>query len=291
MSQLPAATIAEGVLGLEAEHVWAGFFVLNSNNVIPRYRLTKITGLRSKADTDDSREPISGSLGERPFPGQLRGKTVVYQGVIEAYSVPSMRAAENDLLSVMSDMSTETSMTIRPPAGRGGVEWTYWSRCLACDIPEEQTRDITSVFPHAREFTITLRMGDPRFYGAQVNGNGASGQTLALENLGNAPSDPTITLLGPVAAPITIERVNPDARNLVFADSIAWAVINAGKSVVVQFGRTPSALSPQTGGDFSPFITFASNYWNDSVYGILPGAQNIKVTGAAWSIAFSHAIW
>ena len=307
---LAPATLIEGVLGLEAFHTFAApgcpAVTLNDRStvavatlpdgtiqrdVLPRYKVRRITGLRSRPDADDTREPVRGGIGELVYPSLQRGKTVVYEGSVEALSLESLRAATTTLLAAFSNTSSEGTMTVSPPAGRGGVSWSYVARSLACDIDDVQDRGPRAVYRWARNFTLSVRQGDPRYYTAGVNVGGASGATVGVTNLGTAPSEPVFTLAGPIAPPVTIERLGPDPRQLVFATSIAWLAINAGKHLVVEFGRRPRAYSPEAGGDFAALLTFASNWWDEGVGGILPGAQDIKVTGAAWAVAFNHASW
>jgi len=290
---LDPATIAEGPLGLEGEHVWNGL-VVNVNTVFPRYKLKRITGLRSKPDSDDLRDPARGTIGEIPYPSQPRGKTIVYSGVIEALTLPSLRAAITAIQTAFADTKTEKALTLRPATGRGGIEWFAIGKSLSCDVDDEQLRGMNAVYIHAREFTFSIRLSDPRFYvTAPVEISGAAGATVAATNLGPAPADPVFTINGPITMDgFTVERVGgPQPRILTFKPSIAFAAISAGRTLVVQFGRLPRAYSPQIGGDFTTLIDFASTWWNDESDGIHPGAQNIKVTEAAWSMNFYHASW
>jgi len=290
---LAAATIAEGVLGLEAEHGWNGV-VLNRKNEFPRYNLHRINGLHARAESDDPRDMVKGGIGELPFPANPKGKTIVYTGTIEAASLPSLRTAINTLKAAFSDRRNEYWMTVAPPAGRGGVSWAYIGTVLACDVDDEQVRGMSAVYIHARTFSISIRQSDPRYYGAAVVAPGASGATVNVNNLGNAPSEPVFTLNGPLAlgSPPRIERLAPDARFLQFQDSIAWSAINAGKVLTVEFGRSPRAYCPQLpGSDFASLLAFNSTWWDDGVFGILPGGQDIRVTNAGWSVTFNHASW
>lgn len=289
---LPAATLAEGPLGLEGLHTWNGV-TLNNNLAFPRYKLTRITGIRSKPDSDDYRDPAKGSIGEITYSSQPRGKTIVYSGVIEATDQVSLRTAGNALMAAFAETKSEGFLGIAPPAGRGGVAWFAACKSLACDIDDEVFTTMQSVFLYSRRFTCSLRMSDPRFYSTvPVTISGASGATVVATNLGTAPSEPTFTLDGAFATGPRLERVGgSDPRFLDFNDSIAWPAIGAGQHLVVGFGRTPFATSPEIGGDFAALIDFTSNWWDDEAAGILPGANSILVTGRPWSMTFYPASW
>jgi len=287
---LPAATIAEGVLGLEAEHAWNGI-IMNRMGVFPRYNVRRINGLHSRPESDDPRDVVRGGTGELPFPANPKGKTVVYTGVVEALSLPSLRVATNALKAAFADRRNEYWMTVTPPAERGGVVWTYIGSALACDVDDEQTRSLSAVYPHAREFSVSIRQSDPRYYASGVVANAPANTPLTVGNAGNAPSEPIFILDAPTSPP-RIERLGgPQPAFLEFGPSIAWAAL-AGKTLQVEFGRSPRAHCPQIpGSDFAALLKFSSTWWDDGYHGILPGNQDVRVSNAGFQIIFSHASW
>lgn len=294
---LPAATIEEGVLGLEGLHDMGGGVILNdrASGTFPRYVLDRISGLHDRADSADEREDVQGHSGEIPRPSPPRGKTVVYEGRVQGRTLPELRVASQKLRWALSDTNNELPRVTRPPAARGGVEWLWFARSLACTVDDEQTRRDTAVpYPWQRTFMVSLRMGEAKFaYGGDpesiASGNGV-GQVV--HNDGNAPADPVITVWGPLVNPVTVERYggSDGDRALVFDNALALAAINAGKALVLTFGRQPTAVCPQIpGADFAPAITFASNWWDDQVDGLKPGDNNVRVTGCdSWSISWRH---
>lgn len=294
MSTLPAAEIAEGPLGLEALHTWNGL-TMNALNSFPRYNLTTINGLYSRAESEEVSDPAQGSIGEITYPSMPRGKTIVYNGVIEALSLPSLRAAITNLKAYFADTISEHFLTISPATGRGGVSWTGIGKAMALDIDEDQQRPLTAVFPHARGFSASIRLVDPRFYTSADPVSAAGGAVVGVTNLGNAPADPIFTLTGPITSSgygPRIERTTPDARILTFKTSIAWAAFSGGQHLVVVFGRIPMAYSPELGGDFSTLVKFDSTWWDDGAPGIIPGSQQVSASHcAAWSVTYSHAVW
>ena len=292
---LAAATLGEGVLGLEAIHNFNGA-ALNSLGGFPRYNVDRITGLRSRSESDDVREPNRGRSGEQPFASPPRGKTVTYEGRVQALSLETLRGACNGLLNAFADTNFPKWCTVSPHPSRGGVSFSYYARSLSCDIDDEQLRSGRTAVPspYERRFTASLRQLDSRYFGPTVtSGTYANGSTQTVTNTGWAPAEPLFTLLGPISGSgIRIERVGgPDPRFFELADSIAWAAINAGKRLTVDFFNR-IATSPEIGGDFTSLLQFNSTWWDDQVPGLHSGAQSIQVTGSSgWTVAFSPAFW
>jgi hypothetical protein len=89
-------TITAGVPGLEGEHTWNGGIVLGrefGTPKLPRYKVTKWTGLHSLPESDDNRDKNTSRAGETIWPSFARGKTVIPTGVIQAYDLEEMRVA------------------------------------------------------------------------------------------------------------------------------------------------------------------------------------------------------
>jgi hypothetical protein len=290
---LPPATLAEGPLGLEGLHSYRGV-TLNNNLVMPRYRLKRITGLHSKAEADNLSDPAQGFMGELPRPGHKRGKTIVYIGKIEALSLPSMRVAESNLKAAFSQDGVEEYVTISPPAGRGGQSIIYGARVLSCDIDDEISATMQDVILHKRDFTISLRQSNPRYFGDVVNtGNIGNTATAVCNNAGNAPVDHIMILNGPIASTVTVQKTSGDLKHLTFGPSIAFAAIDAGKQLVLGWGAQPFAYCPQIpGSDFTPLVTFESDWWDDGEPGLVPGNNSIVAIGVgSFQVQWRHAVW
>ena len=290
---LPPATLAEGPLGLEALHSYRGV-TLNNNGAFPRYRLKRITGLHSKAEADNLSDPAQGYMGELPRPGHKRGKTIVYIGKIEALSLPSMRVAISTLKAAFSQDGVEEYVTISPPAGRGGQSIIYGARVLSCDIDDEISATMQDVILHKRDFTISLRQHNPRYFGDEVNtGNIGNTSTVVCNNAGNAPVDHIMILNGPLASSFTVQMTSPQAFFLTFGPSLAMAAVDSGKQLVLGWGAQPFAYCPQIpGSDFTPLVTMGSNWWNDGVPGLNVGNNSIVASGVgSFQVQWRHAVW
>jgi hypothetical protein len=290
---LAPATLAEGPLGLEALHSYRGV-TLNSNKVFPRYRLKRITGLHSKAEADNLSDPAQGYMGELPRPGHKRGKTVVYIGKIEALSLPSLRVAISALKAAFSQDGVEDWVTISPPAGRGGQSIIYGARVLSCDIDDEISATMQDVILHKRDFTISLRQSNPRYFGDEVaTGNIGNTSTVVCNNAGNAPVDHIMILNGPISSSFTLQKTSPEAKYLTFGPSIAMAAVTAGMQIVVGWGAQPFAVCPQIpGSDFTALLTFASDWWDDGVAGLNVGNNSIVASGVgSFQVQWRHAVW
>jgi hypothetical protein len=292
-AQIPPATLAEGPLGLEGLHSYRGV-TLNNNLVFPRYRLKRITGLHSKAEADNLSDPAQGFMGELARPSHKRGKTIVYTGKIEALSLPSLRAAIATLKSAFSEDGVESQVTIDPPAGRGGQQIIYFARVLSCDVDDEITTSMTARIPHNRDFAISLRQHNPRYFGDVVNtGNIGNTVPVVCNNAGNAPVDHIMILNGPLASTVRVEKTSPQSRFLEFGPSLAFAAVTAGMHVTVGWGAQPFASSPQIAdSDFTPLVTFASNWWDDGVSGLDVGDNSIVASGVgSFQVQWRHAVW
>jgi hypothetical protein len=256
----------------------------------PRIVLDKINGIHSRADGDDIREPRRGHMGEWVYPSSLRGRTITYEGRIQALDLVSMRTKANSLRSVFASSEPEDPMLVSPPVARGGVAWIMWVKPLGLDMDDVQEFGPTRVpTGFQRAFTASVRQSDPRFY---VNGSlslfGSSGGTLSVTNSGNAPAEPWFILTSLAGSgDITLQRLGTDPRSLIIdGDTIRDG---GAASLSVDFKSRVVTAVDQPGSDYSGAVKFASDWWDDQVQGLIPGAQNIKVTGAAWNLQYHHA--
>ena len=304
-----AFAVAHGVLGVEAFHIWNGV-VLNQQKTnapvahpgqrnTPRYdtvwplvRFDRITGLHSLPEADDNRAPATGRLGEIVYPSLPRGRTITYEGFVYGRNLLELRGAVASLRGTFSNRSDQGMMTVRPHPAVGGPDFYYYARPLAFDVDDEQV-----VGPEAspsafqRHFVLSLRQADPRFYhGAQVNtGDQAAGSTPTVTNAGSAPTDFGVIADGPIPDDFVIERYgNPDARKLLL-NNVGLA---GGQQLFVNFGAR-SIRRIQDNADFSGRLVFPdSNWWDDGVWGLHPGATMIRCAGGGtWHAWFNSASW
>lgn len=131
--------------------------------VWPRYPVRAIPGLKSLADPEDNRDRPPGRRGELTRLSERRGKTVVYEGAIEARSLLELVEGDAALRAAFAEISTE---------GRMDVFWHpllaafsavppkfYEARALTCDIV-----DVQNSKRWERLFVIGLRNGDGRYF-------------------------------------------------------------------------------------------------------------------------------
>jgi hypothetical protein len=285
---LPAATFGEGILGLEAWHTFRGLRLNDLTGVFPRYRLDDLPGFYSKAESDNNNELAQGFMGEVPLNSYKRGKTFTYNGRIQAYSLPSLRAAERAMRSTFSDDNSISPIDIAPPTGRGGVSWMVNVRVLTCDIDEEVITSLNHVIPFQLKFSISVRMMDPRVYsGAVQSFTGLDdGEAVSCVNDGFALAAPLIKVFAPITSPLTVERTSAPAVKLRLEHE---KVEDAVTALTFGFGPLPG-IQDGTGAFFQQYLTFDSSWWDDGNSGLVPGNNIIKATGCDhWEISYRHA--
>lgn len=286
--------------GLEGLHTWNSQLVLNDKDNFPRYKLRRINGLRSRPESDDNREAKPGRIGEIAYPSLLRGKTVTYEGDIEALTLDSMRRAESDLmLAFGTNEIKQMALTFHPlyPYG-AGLAFFYEARCMQCEVPDEQTAGpFTAPSPFKRPFTIGLRLLDPRIYQSTQAGPFSSsaasstsgitppftppitisgetlGGSITVNNDGTVETDPYFELHGPVVNPIIINETLGKQlafRNLQLDDPTQF--------IEVSFkDRTIKYLGTQRPELHDPVL---SDWWDEGVPGLGPGTSTLLYRGS-----------
>src|SRR3954447_11985615 len=86
------------VPGLNGTHTWNDDVVLNDRTVWPRVKLNRIPGLHTLPELEDQRDLPVGAMGEIPRPSLTRGKSLVYEGTVEARTQVELEAFRSDLL-------------------------------------------------------------------------------------------------------------------------------------------------------------------------------------------------
>jgi hypothetical protein len=255
-------SITDGILGLEARHNWVyGTLTgtLNDLSTTPRSRLTSIRGLHSLPDADDNRAPYVGRPGEQIYPSHERGRTIVYEGVIEARSLSELRSAGRAQRKAFRRRYSEGTMTATPHPAWGTVSHWYAARVTDYQSDDEQSRSPHSAYPYSRDFTLTLRQSDPRYYVTGLNSQSAANNVQVFcNNVGDAPSDPVIEIQGPIDYTDTITITRGDGIHLTFTH----AIISTGDILVVDFKRRyvyePASDTDYTGG----LVISSSNWWD-----------------------------
>jgi hypothetical protein len=257
-----------GVLGLEARHEWENMgVVLNEPRAwgYPRYKLRRIGGLHSSPEADDNRDDRQGQLGQRARPSLVRGKTITYEGTVEALTLPDLRAACNDLRYVFGERRWEGRMNVLPdPSAVLGMPMWFRARATSLEIDDEQTLDERHVpSPWCRDFVLSLRMGDPRFYEWEeqtVSQDIHDGQaSVSIEHPGSAPTDPVIYVHGSTGPDWTLTG-HHDYKFVVYDQSVT-----APDSAIVDFRERRITSG---GNDWTGRANAESDWWNEGVDGI-----------------------
>lgn len=297
---MPAA-IEDGPLGLEAVHQWlipftSETFELNDwTGGLPYVQLDPpISGLRSRAEADDNRQPRNARQGENPLPSLLRGKNLTYQGRICAKTQQEVRALTTAMLFAFKETSLEGEMRIVPHADYGSLVFTYTARPTQLDI-DDNVVGPGAWPPRQLPFTLGLRMSDSRFYLDEeiVKGPFTNGSSHTCDNTGTAPTDPVITGTRNALSPdITVENLDYAVGGghavLKFA-----AVDETSGDVVIDFAKRTATidtgLGPVTLLGF--FDAADSTWWDHRKVGLLgPNANTVKVTGLSnWSVTYREA--
>lgn len=290
---LPAAARDDGILGLEGEFVFRSLTMNNRSALtFPRVIVDRITGLHSRADREAASEPKRGQIGEHHYPAAPRGKTVVYEGRVQAQSLVSLRSMERAMRGVFNDpIDAIHTMVHQPPAARGGVSWFYNARIMSLDITDEQTRGPGALpSPWQRLFAASLRMVDPRFFSSDliVSPLKSTGQSHTVVHEGGAPTDPVIRLHGPLGTTVTISRPG-EVLELTGAQ---LATVGSGETLIVDFMAREARVNDDPAQDLSHLVTFGSTWWDDGKEGVPPlGSHAITVSGGSWEVLFRHADW
>jgi hypothetical protein len=274
----PQAPAAVGIAGLEAVHTWDGVLALNDRlNGFPRYKLHQIGGLYSKAEFEDRRQPAVGRIGEIPLLSFLRGKTLTYEGTMEAQTLDDLRALQGSLGGAFAPVD-EREMVVTVDPRIGSAVYSYWARCISLDGTEAQEATpnrMTRGFE--RPFAIGLRMSDPRFYDVnEVATPLEPNDSATIDNEGNAPTDPVLQLTGPFT---TAGVANNAVGSLLRFNAVA-----AGHFLTVDFASRQILLDGETDARAVLRLDIDADWWDSGVAGLLPGenvVSFIDVTGAS----------
>jgi hypothetical protein len=306
-----------GVPGLNGIHTWNDGVALNDLSVWPRYRLLRIPGLHTRPEMEDTRDQPAGRLGEIARRAILRGKNLVYEGVLEARNQDELEQARDALLAAFTT-TTEGRMSIT--RADGSDPFFYTARCTALDPPEELPDAAAlhrSTYGYERAFTLGLRLSDPRFYSDPAKGPlqtgavvpqagtplpwrlpvaliapGAASGVVVVTNAGTAPADPVVEMHGPALTPAIVnDRLGLQVR---LALSLA-----AGQFVRVDF-RDRSLLLGGSEDVGALLDRDATTWWDDadlSQMGLQPGDNPLRYSAdglqdpAFATVTFNDAWW
>ncbi|WP_297775062.1 hypothetical protein [Mycobacterium sp.] len=266
--------LIDGYPGVEATHTINGV-AMNVLTAEPRIRLTRVTGLHSLADADDTRQTNTGRRGETVLPGAPRGKTVVYEGTVQARTLAGLRQTAKALRAACRERNAEQRVWL-------GTDFFMDGRILSFDADDEQTTGPQAVRPFQRDFTLSLRMSDARVYYNQLGAAAAAdGDSVVLHNSGDADTDPTLNL---TVAAATVQVYNGTLDKYLIFNGLDAHI---GGVLVVDF----KARTARIGGfdAMTGFDTTGSTWWDEYVPGLAPGDNNVGVVGAAMAASWYPA--
>lgn len=205
-------------IGLEAVFNYNGL-IMNDLTVFDKYRVMSIDGL-ADPDIRDNREDKPGEDGEDSYDSYYSGRTIVLRVRVEAYELKKLRDMEEALRSAFVTMEELPLHFLTNDPTKNHYIMCKKSAALT---KEEDVQNLN--FRHFREWQITLRASDPRFYRSikkTDEATGADNYNLNAINNGNYTTYPLIKIFGPIGA---IELINEDARepfnNIKFNSNIA----------------------------------------------------------------------
>lgn len=294
----PDSLAPGGILEVEARHQWNGGVVLGDqeeNN--PRVRIFTIGGLQSLPDLEDNREPLIGRRGEIPRRSVRRGKTLTYDGVVRSPTLHQLRSTVSQLSAAFYDTDEGVMLVTPNPAYAFGFSRFYRARAISFDPGDVDAANERVRFRYEQPFTLGLRMSDPRFYDPQdviatttelveaeglappftppftIPAGGSLGSVL-VNNEGNAPTDPTIDIFGPISNPV----LTNSTTGLVLG--FTGLTIAEDSFVRVNF-RTRTILSEGLTDARSRIDWTQSSWWDGDADGLPPGESQITLRGTA----------
>ena len=172
-----------GVGGVENIIEYDGYQI-NKRDQVDAVLVTQIDGL-ADADIRDTREVNPGYDGERAFNSYYGGRTIVLSGKIRAGTLNKMRDLQEGLKGIFSVLQ-EKSLVFRFPSDP--------TRDIYINCRKSQPIVMTEIqnnWNFEREFQITLRASDPRFFSVSER---VTSQDFFVDD--NYSSDPQASLFG-----------------------------------------------------------------------------------------------
>lgn len=262
-------------------------------------KIDRIIGLHGLGDADDNRDPAEGRSEEIPYPSAQRGRSVVYEGRVCAYTLPDMRRAANEFRSVAAESRERRtgSMTIVDPADTG-QGFATGMRCIALDIDDLQAFGPNhQPSPYVRNFTLGLRAHSPRWIWYPIESGLAKAESaiFTVENEGLAPADLKFDVFSD-GSPMDVTLQNNTTGKFL---SFVGMPIPAGDllhidwtqraAVWVEAANYP-AYTPNE--DMMPYFDSENSDWWDAMeWGLGHGDNAIQVIGTNvdhWDVYWQH---
>lgn len=180
--------------GVEAVFKYSDL-ILNDRTTVDKIRVTKISGL-DDADVRDSRDDNVQDDGETVYPGFYGGRTLVFEGSIEAYTLNKLRDMELAMRSAFIDIRQEKPLHFLT----GDGELDHFINCkksAKLNMDDEQKTDVGFF----RDFQVTVRASDPRFYKRRSKVEWVDPQVvreITVDNTGNYQTKAVVKAQGPI---------------------------------------------------------------------------------------------
>ena len=163
-----------------------------------------------------------------------------------------------------------------------GQPWTFGARVI--DLTGDDTqRDGGAVWPWTTQLTLTLRMGDPRIY-AVLDTNpsctGTDGETIDVSVGGGTDTDPTFTVVVGTEDIVYIENGSMPVVLDTLVSGAATLILNnlPVDTYSVDFGNRTVLNSENV--DVTEYIDPTSDWWDETIPGLMPGGNLLKVSSA-----------
>lgn len=148
--------------GLECRFQYNGL-VMHDRAYIDKIRITKIDGLQD-ADIRDSRENNPADHGETPFEAWYGGRTITFEGRIEAHNINKLRDMQQALRYAFSGLRESPLYFLKASSIDYGAEDIRINCRKYSQIQmTEQQSNLSNVY---RDFQVTVRASKPWFESA-----------------------------------------------------------------------------------------------------------------------------
>jgi hypothetical protein len=216
------------IVGLEGRHS-CGLMTLNNLTTWPRFKLEGIPGLRSLPDFDPIQDAATGRIGEVPRLGERRGKSITYEGVLQALTLlsfremsalmPSHLASTDELKWIAAPHPSDPNKTVLPTR-------FFHARTVEATVSETwhehmRTKERGFIAP----FSVVLRLSDPRYYHGDEKVYQSS--TLATTTAWGIPITPDGETDSPSDQMVSLDVANDGNYH---TESLITVSVNSGAS-------------------------------------------------------------
>lgn len=189
------------ILGVEGIHTYRSF-TMNDLTEYPRAKVTAIPGLRSVPELTTTQDKATGRMGMIARRSDRVGKTVTYEGMLQAISLADLLQISDDMAGAFMTQD-ENQMVVAPHPDDPNVATlptrTFWARPISCDISAEYAETIKNHMKGWQTvFSVVMELSDPRLYHPTLNTltDSSAPLSIAATNAGNTDTEAIITING-----------------------------------------------------------------------------------------------